>query len=343
MRGLWRLHWARQWVRCRLDPPALILMYHRVAELPTDPFLLAVTPRRFAEQLEAIRQYGTPMRLAELVGALRQGRVPRRAVVVTFDDGYADNLQEALPLLARYDVPATVFITAGQVGLTREFWWDELDRLILQPGTLPSVLHLEAGGRRFEWTLDGASAHSEEAFWQQRTWHVESPDAPGPRQRLFQALFALFYGAPASVRDALLRGLVDWAGASPEARTTHRTLTWDELVRLAEEDLIEIGAHTVSHPVLAALPRAEQEWEIRESMARLKARLNRPVASFAYPHGSVTPETIAAVAEAGFACACASDMAAVVRKASPLRLPRIGVREWDGDTMARHLRWWLGG
>jgi len=343
MRAGWRLRQARHWLKCRLAPPAIILMYHRVTELANDPYLLAVRPEHFAGHLDAIRTHGVPMPLQELVRALRQGKVPRRAVAVTFDDGYADNLHYAKPLLARHEVPATAFVTAGQVGRDREFWWDELDRLLLQPGTLPPRLTLRANGSVYEWPLGEASTYSEEEYRRDRHWHVECRDDPGPRQRVFRALFDLLYLSPSAERWTILDELTAWAGARPVARASHRALTSEEAVRLAEGDLVEIGAHTVTHPVLARLSVVEQRREIGQSKARLEAMLGHEVVSFAYPHGSSTPETAASVGEAGFACACSSHPDAVFRGVDRFQLPRLGVRDWDADTFARWLRWWLGG
>src|SRR5215467_4451596 len=100
----------------------LILMYHRIAELQSDPWGLAVSPRHFAEHLEVLRRHGQPRPLAQTVKALqRQGLPGGRPLVVTFDDGYADNLYNAAPLLDRYDVPATVFLTTGYIDGAREF------------------------------------------------------------------------------------------------------------------------------------------------------------------------------------------------------------------------------
>src|SRR3954470_15948888 len=113
-----------RWSRRR--PPALILLYHRVATPTRDPQLLSVSPERFAEHLEVVRRCAEPVALA---GILAQGEGPRAAI--TFDDGYADNLHEAAPLLAAAGVPATVFVVSGQVGTTDEFWWDELERVLL--------------------------------------------------------------------------------------------------------------------------------------------------------------------------------------------------------------------
>jgi peptidoglycan/xylan/chitin deacetylase (PgdA/CDA1 family) len=106
-----------------------ILLYHRVAELESDPQRLAVTPAHFEEHLRVLRGTCTPIELADVPRLLRAARLPKRPVAITFDDGYRDNLHEAKPLLERDGVPATVFVASGYVGREREFWWDELDRL----------------------------------------------------------------------------------------------------------------------------------------------------------------------------------------------------------------------
>jgi peptidoglycan/xylan/chitin deacetylase (PgdA/CDA1 family) len=246
-------------------------------------------------------------------------------------------------LLARYGIPATVFVTAGQVGRGREFWWDELDRLLLQPGTLPPVLQLRLKGSVREWRLEEAATYTAEEYQRDRHWHIERPDDPGPRQRVFRELFDLLYLVPSAQRWTILDELSAWAEAAPIARPSHQTLTTEEVVRLAQGDLLEVGAHTMTHPVLAALPPLEQRQEIQESKARLEAMLGQEVVSFAYPHGSSTPAAVASLGEAGFVCACSSHPDAVFRPANRFQLPRVGVRDWDGDTFARWLRWWVGG
>lgn len=329
-----------RYLRHRLAPRALILMYHRVAELPTDPQLLAVTPRRFGEQLALLSKLTQPMSLGELCGRLRAGRLPRRAVAITFDDGYADNLYEARPLLQRYGVPATVFVASGHIGSQQEFWWDELERLTLQPERLPARLALEVGGVSLDWA--NASAENGDRQPGHQDWHIERPDDPGPREELYRRLYGALHDLPAAERDKALERVRIWAGASPAGRPSHRTMSADELARLAAGGLVEVGAHTVSHPPLATLPPEQQVEEIERSKLELEQLLGHKVASFAYPHGSYNHATIAAVRAAGFACACSSDTDATWRDAPLLRLPRVVVRNWDSRLFRRWLGGWFG-
>ena len=139
------------------DSKAVILMYHRVIEGCSDPWGIGVSPEKFAQQLEVLRRHTQVIRLQELVDAVDAGAISQTSVVVTFDDGYADNLVNAKPLLERYGIPATIFLTTGYLNGKREFWWDELDRLLLQPGTLPVTLRLNVNGCMQEWDLGDAA------------------------------------------------------------------------------------------------------------------------------------------------------------------------------------------
>jgi peptidoglycan/xylan/chitin deacetylase (PgdA/CDA1 family) len=197
-------------------------------------------------------------------------------------------------------------------------------------------------GQVRQWQLGAACVYTQEEFLRDRHWHIECPDNPGPRQRLFRAVFEQLYAQPPAERRRLMDELTVWAGESPSAPPRYRALTPEEVVRLGEDGLIEIGAHTMTHPVLAALSPSEQRQEIQGSKDRLQDLLGREVTSFAYPHGVVTPDAVATLREAGFTCACGSQAEAVFRGADPFQLPRLCVRNWDGDTFARWLRWWVG-
>ena len=340
LRGIGRLRRAARWALNGFVPGALVLMYHRVAELPTDPHLLGVSPRRFAEHLETLRKLARPMQLHDLERALSRGDVPRRAVVVTCDDGYADNLLNAKPLLERYDVPATVFVTSGHLGRGEEFWWDELERLVLQPGSLPETVRIGVAGRVYAWNLGAAARYTEGEFRRHRGWNVERRGDPNPRQRLYRALHALIRPLAEGERRDVLAQLRARGGGSLLARPTHRALSSEEMVALAAGGLIEVGAHSVTHALLPALPAAGQRDEIRRSKADLEGMLGRPVTRFAYPFNARTAETVTLVREAGFSCACGG-RGTVRSGTDPFELPRVRVGDWDGELFARRLSEWL--
>jgi peptidoglycan/xylan/chitin deacetylase (PgdA/CDA1 family) len=283
------------------------------------------------------------VRLRELVDMLGGGKPPDRAVVITFDDGYADNLHQAKPWLERFALPATAFLTAGRVGSRREFWWDELDRLLLQPGRLPSRLELGIDGRQLAWELGSASTYTEQDFQRERGWHIERPDDPGPRQRLFRDLFNRLLLLSDKERRSILDSLRTWAGAERSARSTHLPLSEEETCLLVGDGLIEVGAHTMTHPLLAEMTSERQRAEIRQSKECLERIANQPVTSFAYPSGSYSRETIAILRNLGFACACTSNPQAVWPGADRFEIPRLVVRDWDGETFGRWLKWWLDG
>lgn len=322
--GLGTLRRAAHWLRSQFGSRVLVLLYHRVAELATDPQMLAVTPRRFAEHLEILPKHGKLMHLQQLTKALRVGKLPRRGVVVTFDDGYSDNLWNAKPLLQRHDVPATVFVTTGNLGKEREYWWDELDRILLQPRTLPETFELRVNGTVRRWDLPEA--------------------APVTRERMYFSLCELVRPLPEDEQQRILEEVRNWAGVETGGRPSHRALSPAEVGQLADGGLVEVGAHTVSHPVLSASPPAKQRWELQQSKAGLEEILGRPVTSFAYPFGTredYTGETVALVRETGFTCACSNFVAAVTRRADLFQMPRVVVRDWGGDVLDRHVREWF--
>ncbi len=337
---------AARWIRGRFSSGALILVYHRIAEIPGDPQLLGVAPERFAEHLEVLRKAARPMRLLDLARDLRDGTIPARAVVLTFDDGYADNLYAAKPLLERFDVPATVYVTTGFIGATREFWWDELDRLLLRPETLPESLSAEIGGATLRWVLSEPKRPNNSDLARRRGWSVAEPRDPGPRQRAYRELCAVLRGLRAPEQDALLERLATWSGGDRRARETHRALTAEEVRRIAEGGLVDVGPHTVTHPVLSSLPGEEQRREIQDSRRDLEGLVGRRVESFAYPYGdksSYDAGTVALIQDAGFSCACANEPDSVHRGADRFRLPRFVVRDWDREEFAGRLEGWFGG
>jgi peptidoglycan/xylan/chitin deacetylase (PgdA/CDA1 family) len=283
------------------------------------------------------------MPLQQLNQALQQGKLPQRSVVITFDDGYADNLHNAKPLLERYGIPATVFLSSGYIGCEREFWWDELERLLLQPGTLPETLHLSINGKTYQWKLGEAAYYSEDAYQRHCYWRVEQENDPSPRHSLYRSLYQVLHLLTEGELRKALDQLLVWASAAPVIRSTHRSLALEEVLALGQGELVEVGSHTVTHPFLSTLSAASQWTEIQRSKADLEEILERPVTSFSYPNGSYTAETVTAVQEAGFTCACSSIANVVWRGTDCFQLPRVVVEDWDGEEFASRLEEWFYG
>jgi peptidoglycan/xylan/chitin deacetylase (PgdA/CDA1 family) len=328
----------------RFSPRVPILLYHRVAEVDTDPQLLCVSPVNFAEHLEILRRYFHPVSLQQLTDALNNGDIRDRAVAVTFDDGYADNLYNAKPLLERHSIPGTVFVTTGYVGKEREFWWDELEGLLLRRGRLPEILKLDEESGKHTWELAESGPDDPESWNSCRFWSVLDKHTPSSRQRIYRELCQILTHLPKLKQDKILANLRAWAGSGQPERSTHRVLSRDELRQLTEGGLIAVGAHTVNHPVLSKLSLYEQESEIRESKAYLEKILGEPVVGFAYPYGSrsdYTEETVGLVQRAGFEWACSNYANPVTNFTNKWQLPRFLVRNWDGDEFLRHLSAWI--
>ena len=141
-RAVWRARHGARAIERRLVGRLGVFAYHRIADPIHDPWRLSVSPRRFAEQLTMLRELGTIEPLDEALGASAWTRCRRRkpTFAITFDDGYVDNLTEALPLLERHDAPATLFVPTAMLD-AQSFWWDVLATLVNEGhlGTKPET------------------------------------------------------------------------------------------------------------------------------------------------------------------------------------------------------------
>ena len=318
MRGRGRIKKTLGSIRRWFKPGAVILMYHRVTDPAVDTYNLAVSPAHFAEQMEIVRRTCVPMHLVDLIDFVVAGKLPNRAVAVTFDDGYCDNFNQAYPLLQAAGVPATVFVASGKIDSPREFWWDDLERILLAPKQVPAELRL--------------GLNAEEYCWPTRT--------PEERVATHRAVHALLSVQAIKKREETLDRLVDWSGVGSIGRPAHRAMTTDELIRLAGSGLVQIGGHTVNHPVLSALSVEDQGDEISEGCRSLEAILGQPIRTFAYPYGRAadwTDATATIVRDAGLRGAVTTIPGSIEAGADPFRLRRWAVANWDGRQFARAL------
>jgi peptidoglycan/xylan/chitin deacetylase (PgdA/CDA1 family) len=309
----------RERVRNLASMPMVVLIYHRVCELPHDPQKLAVRPDRFAAHMRALREAFDVLRFEQEWPALR-----RPAVAITFDDGYADNIENALPILESVGVPATFFIATGYVGSGREFWWDELERVLLHGGAGPRRVQ-RLGAVELERAYDGSSAEE--------------------RKALYEDLHPRLKRLSVADRDDALASLREAFRESAPARRSHRVMDVDEIVRMGASEVVTLGAHTVSHQPLASLPVGVQREEIGRSRSMLQEWTGRPIDVFSYPfgnHDDYTPQSVALCRDFGFTRVAANFPAVVRERTDPMQVPRFLVRDWPADELLRRLRRFAG-
>ncbi len=284
-----------------------VLLYHRVADVADDRLGLAVHPERFAAQMAELAARGTVVPLS--------AAPPPGTVSVTFDDGYADNLHQALPILLDHGLPATLFASTGHIARRRAFWWDEVGRLVHGAPRDAGPLRLGIGANARVWPSCGPEARAVAAV-QIHQWLQAKP--------------------PEEI-EALLRMLRVWAGrpADPApAPEADRPMTVDELREFAAADGMQVGAHGRTHPSLAAVTATRQEEEIVGSREDLAAWLGRTPTTFSYPFGipgcDLDREVTARVQAAGFTHAVINATVPGRRRPDPWAIPRVVAPDAEG-------------
>jgi len=306
-------------------------MYHRIADDPIDPWRLAVSADHFGGQLEVLQRTRRPVSLTTFVRGLQSGTLSENAVAVTFDDGYADNLFAGKPRLAAADVPAMVFLATGYLGRPGQFWWDELARLILCT-TEAQTFQIAIRGTATHFDLGDEPPLASTASWR-------APTDPGRSRR--QAAYASIWRACRSLdegqREEVLAALRQALNGQVEPPGHSRPLTNEEARLLMRDGLVEIGAHSVTHPLLSEVDDRSLYREIADSKVGCEALSETEITAFAYPYGDFNPAVRSAVAAAGFTHACSTIPGTVSSRTDVFALPRIQVLDWDGDKFERAL------
>jgi len=299
------LHGTRMteaFLRLRRREP-LVLRYHRVYPDGFTPLYELGVPRSlFEAQLDFLQRHYAVIPLEEVCAGLFDGApLPDRAVTITFDDGYRDNFTEALPALEARGLPATVFVTAGHVESGAPFWWDRVATAF--ENAPAGVVEIDLGSGREPISLSDAQI----------------------RLRLIDAVCERAKLMPHSEARRWIGALeAELEAPAPGDRSV---LTWDEVRQLRARG-VEIGSHTLDHPVLSRMESAEAQRQIVESRQLLEERLDAPVRFFAYPNGKrddLTPEVVAAVRCAGYRAALTTIEGRASAASDPYRIERVGV------------------
>ena len=296
----------------------LILCYHRIAEDVEDPFYLCVRPDNFAAHLEEMSRAREPSTLADVAVPSRRPRV-----VVTFDDGYRDNLTHALPIAESKGVPITVFVTSGILGNSQGFWWDRLGTLLRSRPSHVREIELPTGGGNIRLPLGSSGIRA---------------DLDSVRRHLLPLRVTEIERALDAVSEQWQAG----SASPPDAGT----LTPENLRQLAASGTVTIGAHTVDHVRLRDRPAREQQDTIAGSRRELEQSIGRAVSHFAYPFGrrdDFDDRSVDAVRSAEFDTACTTIPGTARPSTDSYRLPRRLVMDWGRLRFRVQLqRWRLG-
>lgn len=274
-----------------------ILFFHRVPARRDELQPHEPTPDEFATALAMLARFGTALSLSEAVDRLATGRLPKASFSVTFDDGYRDNYENALPSLERYQIPATVFVATAFLDGGR-MWNDNV---------IEAIRVLPAG--RLDLSDLGLGI-------------IELSPEPSGRRPLIGKLLEQLKYLPLPERLAKTQALAKLAGLPAESDL----MMTSEQLRDWHRRGMEVGGHTDTHPILARLDDAQARQEILRGRERLTELLGEAPTLFAYPNGKLkqdyTAPHAAMVREAGFKAAFSTHRDVAGPSSDPYQLPR---------------------
>lgn len=299
-------------------PCLAVLAFHRVGDPGNDPLyrpLISATPEQFEHLVRVLRERYRVLRLEELEAAIDDSGVlhlPEPCVLLTFDDGYRDNVTLALPLLTSLRVPASLFLTSGLIDRTLVPWWDHV-AVVVRRSTRSTI----------------------ETPW--GSYDTCSQD----REEVIRNVIDRFILQGWSAADTELGALEHAAGverAEVLDVASKAYLTWEDAA-LWERSGMSLGAHSVTHKRLAALHDSEQAHELAASRERIETALDAQVQAFAYPFGGAdcySQSTLGHAREAGYRLAFTL-RPGVLRPGpiSALELPRLAVSHADTVSQLR--------
>jgi len=234
-----------------------ILMYHRITDFPEKG---GIPIELFKQHVDLIRKEFEPMTLSELLTAKEQSTIPENAVVVTFDDGYADFAEKAFPILAAAKVPATLFVTTGFVNGDIWLWPDQIRYLI----THTSVPELKLSA--IPQTFDLTSSRTE-------VWSVVAN----------YCLTVSNENKTAIIEEMSRRLEVPLPQKAPEG---YEAASWTQIKKMVAQGL-DVGSHSTSHPILTKLCNRDLVLELQSSKKNLELETGKLIDIFCYPNGTV--------------------------------------------------------
>lgn len=265
-----------------------ILLYHGVTRVQSDGIenfsKKHITSDEFASDLDYLKKYCSVLSMDELVDFhQRKNSPPKNTVVITFDDGFANNHEVAAPILDDFSLPATFYISAGMIGTTELFWVDQIEDC-LNKTEVPKV------------TLR----------WGEKD-NVFSIGDQTSRINAVSSIKDYCKSAPASQKDAVINALIEQTKVEPTLGETenYRIMNWEQVCSLDNHHLFTIGGHSMYHNILGNLSEADAKAEIEGSISLIKQKTGTDQRHYAYPEGQphhYTEHTIKILKNNGIIC-----------------------------------------
>jgi peptidoglycan/xylan/chitin deacetylase (PgdA/CDA1 family) len=333
----------RKWVRRfrrKFEPRGIVLMYHRIAEINTDPWQLAVQPDHFEEQLIVLKKKFNVIPVSDLVNQLTNKTLKSKSVAITFDDGYNDNFVHARPLLEKYHCPASFFIATKFIGTREMFWWDELQNIFFETAQLPAVFAMEIGDSFLELTLGHDATLTPEMVQLQQHWaYYEDP--PTRRCWAYHTVWEKMRPLPYELLRTTMTRIQCWADHHPHPDPLSIPLSDSELASLGDNPLFELGLHTESHASLSSHPWNIQQMEICGNREYLKNVCAYSKQILTYPYGDYDETTQRVARNELLAGAFTTHESVVTHRSDLYSLGRFHVKNWNGDEFECRLRDWI--
>ena len=309
------------------EPKAVVLMYHRVCNIKTDPWQIAVSPNNFEEHIKMITKSFKVLSLTDLEKQLVQGKIERNSIYVTFDDAYYDNFLYAKPILEKYNCPATFFVPSHFIDKQELFWWDELESIILYSRILPGKLTMNINDtiHHFEFEIENLT---DEIQKKHESWNYQL-EPPTNRCKLYLNISELLKPLPYEKIVAALNYIKKWSDFTSNTSVENLPMSSKHLKHLSNNKLFSLGIHTKTHPALANHSFEFQLDEIYGSKQYLSNINHSHINTIAYPHGNYNNETLIAARQNGVSLGFTTEEHVITRSSSPLTLGRLWVVNSD--------------
>jgi peptidoglycan/xylan/chitin deacetylase (PgdA/CDA1 family) len=316
----------------------VVLMYHQILEPEIDPWNLSVNPSNFEKQMHMLKKSGLVVSIEDLTEQVEEKKL-RPSIVLTFDDGYVDNFLAAKPILEKFEVPATFFISSKHIGIKKEFWWDELAGLLLLGRKLPQKISLSVNGHNQPFQLADEEILNASLSRKIKNWnYTQMPSSQ--RSQVYMEIWKILSPLGYDEQQQAIIQLKEQIGCDSNVRAEYCSMNEDQIVGLANHPLFSIGGHTVSHPSLASVSDELQAQEIGQNKRYLENLTGLTINSFAYPSGQFNDTTIQILKHQGFKVAFTTNHCQIQPCEDPFLLGRFQVDDWTGPEFRKRILNW---